>query len=73
MQKPMSRALRRHHVARLKNVRRFFWGGDLSLEPASWSRVVQTPAQCSCWCCGNPRKWDRAESYQERKKKQNVD
>lgn len=29
-------------------------------------RTAKTPAPCSCWACGNPRKWFKAVTIQER-------
>lgn len=29
-------------------------------------RTAVTPSPCSCWCCGNPRKWFGAATIQER-------
>ena len=50
------RAERRHHRARLKKARRFYWGRDLANEPIMLSRVVTTAAVCSCWVCCNERR-----------------
>ncbi len=52
--KNMKRALRRHHVARLKAARRFHWGRDLRHDAESLGKAVATPCPCSCWMCGNP-------------------
>ncbi len=60
----MSRAIRRHHVARLKKARKQYWGynhrhanGRCEDMPAKQlGMVVSTPAVCSCWMCGNGRK-----------------
>lgn len=55
------RALRRHHLARLKKSRR----RDFSLTASEVNLAadkrflgihVTTPAKCSCWMCGNPRR-----------------
>jgi len=53
----MKRALRRHHVARFKRSRRFHWGRDLAQEPKLLAKAVDTPCPCSCWMCGNPRRY----------------
>jgi hypothetical protein len=50
-----SRALRRHHLARLKKARRWHWGRDLGQEPRTLGLAVNTPCICSCWMC-RPRK-----------------
>lgn len=54
--KNMKRALRRHHVARLKAARRFHWEQDLRADAKFLAKVVDTPCPCSCWMCGNPRR-----------------
>ena len=50
----MNRALRRHHTARLKHKRRH----DLHFAGMPLGMHVQTPARCSCWMCGNPRRFN---------------
>lgn len=59
-------AYRRAHVARLKHVRKFYW--------AAWQKtakqlgkIVHTPALCSCYMCGNPRRYDKERTIQEYK------
>ena len=49
----MTRALRRHHVKRLKNKR----CRDLHFAGIPLGAHVATPARCSCWMCGNPRRF----------------
>ncbi len=54
----MSKALRRHHRARLKNKRRNY-NSNLTCEGLNLGRairLVNTATPCSCWMCGNPRK-----------------
>jgi hypothetical protein len=58
--KDMARAVRRHHIARLKAARKGYWGRvyDASapgLTPRQLGMLAATPAPCSCWMCGNPR------------------
>jgi hypothetical protein len=67
MAKPMTRALRRHHVARLKRDRRFYGGFDRAELPVFLGRVVQTATVCSCWMCGNERKYSGERTVQERR------
>ncbi len=56
--KDLSRALRRHHRARLKSARRLYWGrGYFELTPRQLGMLVTTAHLCSGMCCGNPRKW----------------
>lgn len=62
------RALRRHHQARLKKARRFLWGPrrDLHSEPGRAIGIaIDTPKPCSCWMCGNPRRYFGERSLQE--------
>ena len=58
-----NRAVRRHHAARLKTARQFYWGYGKHLGRQSGQampahqlgRVVQYPQACSCPMCGNQR------------------
>lgn len=63
--KNMRRALRRHHVARLKAARRFHWGRDLRHDAKVLGQVVDTPCPCSCRMCGNPRRYFEPMTRQE--------
>ncbi|MEM6343146.1 MAG: hypothetical protein AAF927_04675 [Bacteroidota bacterium] len=60
------RALRRHHRDRLKQKRKHYWGGDLA-ENSKSHLLINTPKPCSCFMCGNPRKFAKAPSLQEQK------
>ncbi len=65
-----SRAMRRHHRYRLYRRRRFHWGRDLAESdenPKFRGKVIDTPTPCSCWMCGNPRKWWKEKTMQERR------
>lgn len=53
MEEISKRALRRHHRERLGKARKSYWAYN-EHKPA---RVINTPCCCSCWMCGNPRKW----------------
>lgn len=53
--KDMKRALRRHHVTRLKKARRWYHGQDLWLVAKFIGIAVTTPHPCSNICCGNQR------------------
>jgi hypothetical protein len=55
--KNMSRAERRHHAARLKLARRFYFNFDNRTDPRRLGMVLHTPTPCSCWMCGNPRRF----------------
>lgn len=75
MNEPTKRSERRHHVERLKQKRRFYWGStrDLSKFPERLARAVDTPTPCSCWACGNARKWFGEQTIQERRFKQALE
>jgi len=65
------RAVRRHHRQRLRAHRRFHWGRDISREhPRSLAGVVDTPTPCSCWMCGNRRRYFGERTLQERRVRQ---
>lgn len=57
MEKDRKRAIRRHHIARLKNTRKNYFNATWRSDPKQLGRIVQYPAMCSCTMCGNERKW----------------
>jgi hypothetical protein len=59
------RALRRHHGQRLKASRRVHAGRDLSGDPRALGKALATACQCSCWLCGNPRRFFGLPTRQE--------
>lgn len=70
MAKSALRAIRRHHAQRLQKARRFYHARDYQKAPRKWHKVVDTPTQCSCWMCGNPRKYFKEKTVQERRQEQ---
>ena len=70
--KNTKRALRRHHMARLKNVRKHYThlGGTEGLNDRQVGMVYATPAACSCMMCGNERKWWNKKTIQEQSAEQ---
>ena len=66
MIKSYKRALRRHHVNRLKQKRRIHWGRVLHTDE-ELGKAVGTPKPCSCFMCGNPRKYYGEKTVQERR------
>ena len=67
----MSRDIRRHHYARLKKKRQYYWyagnrdifgTGRSVLSPRALGMVVSTPHPCSCLSCGNQRRCDYASA-----------
>jgi len=76
MCKNTTRAVRRHHYARLKNTRCHDWGygkhgwrDGTEMPKDAAGMVTRTPTPCSCWMCGNPRHngWEIKLTMQERK------
>ena len=76
----MSRSIRRHHKARLvKKLRRDDYYGFVSDSDRSsalnnidhnYKKNANNPKRCSCFMCGNPRKWSKGDeslTLQERK------
>jgi hypothetical protein len=60
------RALRRHHRARLRarRQRTLPWvRGDAR----RLAQAIDTPVPCSCWMCGNPRRYFNEKTPQERR------
>lgn len=58
-----ARDIRRHHIERLKEKRKNYWGygkrtehGPDKMSPKALGAVVQHPQSCSCWGCGNDRR-----------------
>lgn len=79
-----NRAERRAQVARLKQKRKFYFGGGfdnetisgynqhIPLEGRQLGRVVQYPAMCSCPMCGNSRRHFGERTIQEQRLMQDV-
>lgn len=61
-----SRSVRRHHRERLKNNRKNYHNGPewYKDQVSIW---VNTPTPCSCWGCGNPRKYFNSLTIQEKR------
>ena len=67
VEKSTKRAIRRHHLARVKRARRFFFGRNLTNEVATLGKLANTATPCSCFMCGNPRRYFLELSVQERR------
>jgi hypothetical protein len=68
MEKSNKRAIRRHHIARLKKSRAHYFVVNWWSEEYKQKRlglVVSYPKMCSCPMCGNPRKWLNERTIQE--------
>lgn len=61
-----NRAVRRHHIERLKAKRKGYWGyphhygiwAPEQMDARQLGKVAQYPQPCSCRGCGNQRKWE---------------
>lgn len=62
-----SRAWRRHHESRIKHRVRQYYGGYAKDKPRHVGRIAHARQPCSCWMCGNPRRYLRERSLQERR------
>lgn len=58
------RGLRRHHLERLRKSRQHHWGRNLS--GRELGKAIHTPCLCSCFLCGNTRRWN-GKTIQERR------
>lgn len=59
---------------RLKKKRTKYWGFITAIgyvkSPRQIGILLSTPKNCSCWMCGNPRKYDNESTVQERRNTQ---
>jgi hypothetical protein len=62
-----SRAIRRHHEARMKERVQAYYGGVFRDDVRHVGKLAHTRAPCSCWMCGNPRRQLGEPSLQERR------
>jgi hypothetical protein len=58
---PSKRSMRRHHAARRKrwvkqNLAHYFLNPN-DPEPRRVGLYAESPKTCSCWMCGNPRRY----------------
>lgn len=65
-------AERRADRERIRRNRRYWWGRTLQ-DGRERGAVIDTPAPCSCWMCGNPRRYLGELTVQERRWIQEVD
>ncbi len=63
------RALRRFHKERIQKKRKqyliFESPNDLESNEIRLKKALKTPTVCSCWMCGNPRKYFGEKTRQE--------
>ena len=61
--KNRKRAIRRAHYQRLKKNVKWYYGGYFDTwrhypnEPETCGFLANTQTKCSCWMCGNPRRY----------------
>lgn len=72
MPKNHKRALRRHHLARIKRKRASYHGGYVRDLPHAKQlrhvgRFARAMPSCSCWMCGNPRRYGGEVTMQEKR------
>jgi hypothetical protein len=72
MQKNHKRALRRHHLARIKQKRIAYHGDYVRHLPHAEQlrhvgRFAHTMPSCSCWMCGNLRRYFGEVTLQEKR------
>lgn len=63
------RAMRRYHRERLlrRRLRQWNYGAYYPWTAREMIRYIDTPCTCSCPYCGNPRKWFKQPTLQERR------
>jgi len=73
MEKDLKRSVRRHHLDRLKAKRKSYWGfgraghrNRTEMDARRKGMVAQYPSVCSCYMCGNPRKWWKEVTLKEK-------
>jgi hypothetical protein len=67
------RAIRRHHYARLKKVRKGYWAYVPEQGDGALGIIINTPKRCGGACCKNPRKNGWGEDLTVAEKKANID
>ena len=66
--KDNTRSQNRHHAERVKNKRsRYQNAHTTGKQDVAIGKVACTPAMCSCYMCGNPRKHFSELTHQEKK------
>lgn len=61
------RSIRRHHQERLRKKRQVYYDGYAKDDKRELGILVDTPTVCSCWMCGNPRRYFGELTIQERR------
>jgi hypothetical protein len=61
-----SRALRRHHEERIKRRVKEYYSGVHKDDARRVGQMAHARKLCSCWMCGNPRRYFNEPTLQER-------
>jgi len=70
--KNKKRALRLHHKMRIKSKRKDYLLMK-DLDSISILKFINTPKPCSCFMCGNPRKFWKEKTLQEIRSRTNFE
>jgi len=62
-----TRAIRRHHEERIKNRVEKYYGGVFQKDAREIGKMAHARTPCSCFMCGNPRKWFKQMTLRERR------
>lgn len=61
------RSIRRHHEIRIKRRVARYHGGFAAENPRHIGRIAHARQLCSCFMCGNPRRYIHERTVQERR------
>ena len=62
-----SRALRRHHEKRIKRRVEQYYSGVHRNDPRRIGQMARARKLCSCWMCGNPRRYFNEPTLREKR------
>lgn len=62
-----SRAMRRHHEERIKQRVLKYYGGVFSTDARRTGIIARSRKLCSCFMCGNPRRWEKHPTIREQR------
>ena len=71
--KCMRRMARRAHIQRLKKVRKKYSNVEHTTNEKVLGVYLTTPKVCTCWMCGNDRKFQKERTIQEKRMMQILD
>jgi hypothetical protein len=60
-----TQALRRHHEQRIKQKVKHYYGGVFKDNPRKINQLTRTHTPCSCFMCGNPRRYQKTPTLRE--------